>query len=249
MQKISDSVAPKIEGATQLIGPRPIFKHHRSYSDNPSSMPPTRPFPAQTKSDSTIMRCKRFGFRRVSPPRVTALPCKPQSEATIPAVGLSLLSPCRYDGESDVLDHNSDGESEILPSQPLSPDGQHMDPAGSKTTPQRMMKKADDHVFDHDSDPLSSSLSELSSPDGQHTVPAENKSSPPWVTANKAYIHVWEMQAAFRAALSTIASNGPLEYVIQVGFNKDLLQHQGVLVEGIYVFLDGDLPALNETVV
>ncbi|KAH9976702.1 hypothetical protein BGW80DRAFT_1289856 [Lactifluus volemus] len=73
--------------------------------------------------------------------------------------------------------------------------------------------------------------------------------TPPCITATNAYIHALDMQAVFQAALSSIASKGPLEYVIQTGFNTDLLQHRGFLIQEIYVFLDGDVPILNEEIV
>jgi hypothetical protein len=92
-------------------------------------------------------------------------------------------------------------------------------------------------ILDHNSD-ISTSSSEPSSQD-----PAETKTHQAYITANKAYNHVLSMQAAFEAAISKI---GPLEYVIQVGFNPEFIRHQGLVIEEIYLSLNCSSFPLNE---
>ena len=73
-----------------------------------------------------------------------------------------------------------------------------------------------------------------------------DKGATPYITANEAYSHALRMEAPLQAAFANIGFSG--EYILQVGFNPVVL-HEGLLIEEIYLSLNGDLPILNDQVV
>jgi hypothetical protein len=73
-----------------------------------------------------------------------------------------------------------------------------------------------------------------------------DKGATPYITANEAYSHALRMEAPLQAAFANIGFSG--EYILQVGFNPVVL-HEGLLIEEIYLSLNGDLPTLNDQIV
>ncbi|KAH9976404.1 hypothetical protein BGW80DRAFT_917017 [Lactifluus volemus] len=88
---------------------------------------------------------------------------------------------------------------------------------------------------------MSTSVSEHDS-QRENTLHPE-KGSTPYITANEAYTHALRMETPLQDALAIIGFSG--EYILQVGFNPIALQ-EGLLIEEIYLSLNGDLPFLND---
>ncbi|KAH9961171.1 hypothetical protein BGW80DRAFT_1360468 [Lactifluus volemus] len=65
----------------------------------------------------------------------------------------------------------------------------------------------------------------------------------PYITAKKAYSHALRMETQLQAIFATIGFSD--EYVLQVGFNETALR-EGLLVEEIYLSVNGDLPTFND---
>jgi hypothetical protein len=73
-----------------------------------------------------------------------------------------------------------------------------------------------------------------------------DKGATPYITANEAYSHALHMETPLQAAFANIDFSG--EYVLQVGFSQVAL-HEGLLIEEIYLSLNGELPTLNDQVI
>ncbi|KAH9965686.1 hypothetical protein BGW80DRAFT_1563066 [Lactifluus volemus] len=70
-----------------------------------------------------------------------------------------------------------------------------------------------------------------------------DKEPTPYITADEAYTHALHMEAPLRATFASIGFSD--EYILQAGFNEAAL-HESLLIEEIYLFLNGDLPALTD---
>jgi hypothetical protein len=64
----------------------------------------------------------------------------------------------------------------------------------------------------------------------------------PFITADEAYLHALRMETRLQAIFATVGFSD--EYVLQVGFNETALC-EGLLVEEIYLSVNGDLPTFN----
>ena len=73
-----------------------------------------------------------------------------------------------------------------------------------------------------------------------------DKGIDPYITANEAYTHALRMETQLKAVFATIGFSD--EYILQVGFNEAALR-EGLLVEEIYLSVNGDLPTFNDQTV